>query len=378
MVSKPKKIVFYRIGAIGDIIHTLPLLQLTRELNPQARIEYIIGSNQVKELLDYYAPYIDKVHVIKHGGVFDKPTKLFASKDEKELIAQLSKTQVDEFIYLHSNKLKANLLNKRFIKATKTFVYERDESVTAVANYVITRYPELKDDLKENAFRVIDSNTLRAKTSLRARSAKQSHDDEITSSLDAPRNDSAKSISIVLGVGSLRPTRAYPLLKWVELIERILAETDYQINILGGPDEIELSKEFEELIEKRKTALHYGWLSRVPDFSRLSNFIGQTSLLDLAGILKNSDRLFSADTGILHIASALGVPLTSVFSITSENRFGPFAKDAIVLRSPNCSCKLSYTNLPKHCHNTCQGYAKCMFGVNILSNSPAASDKILL
>ena len=200
--------------------------------------------------------------------------------------------------------------------------------------------------------------TVRAKTSLRARSAKQSHDDEITSSLDAPRNDSAKSISIVLGVGSLRPTRAYPLLKWVELIERILAETDYQINILGGPDEIELSKEFEELIEKRKTALHYGWLSRVPDFSRLSNFIGQTSLLDLAGILKNSDRLFSADTGILHIASALGVPLTSVFSITSENRFGPFAKDAIVLRSPNCSCKLSYTNLPKHCHNTCQGYSR--------------------
>ena len=157
MVSKPQKIVFYRIGAIGDIIHTLPLLQLTRELNPQARIEYIIGSNQVKELLDYYAPYIDKVHVIKHGGVFDKPTKLFASKDEKELIAQLSKTQVDEFIYLHSNKLKANLLNKRFIKAKKTFVYKRDESVTAVANYVITRYPELKDDLKENAFRVIDS-----------------------------------------------------------------------------------------------------------------------------------------------------------------------------------------------------------------------------
>jgi ADP-heptose:LPS heptosyltransferase len=367
MVSKPQKIVFYRIGAIGDIIHTLPLLQLTRELNPQARIEYIIGSNQVKELLDHYAPYIDKVHAIKHGGVFDKPTKLFASKDEKELIAQLSKTQVDEFIYLHSNKLKANLLNKRFIKAKKTFVYKRDESVSAVANYVIIRYPDLTEDLKENAFRVLNSNTLRVNHKSKS----------LLEKLAGERN-AAKSISVVLGVGSLRPTRAYPLLKWIELIERILAETDYQINILGGPDEIELSKNFEDLIEKRKRALHYGWLSRVPDFSRVSNLIGQTSLLELAGILKNTDRLFSADTGILHIAAALSVSLTSVFSITSENRFGPFAKDAIVLRSPNCSCNHSYTNLPKHCHNTSQGYAKCMFGVNILSNSPAASDKILL
>ena len=52
MVSCPKKIVFYRIGAIGDIIHTLPLIKLTREINPQARIEYIVGSKQIADLLN--------------------------------------------------------------------------------------------------------------------------------------------------------------------------------------------------------------------------------------------------------------------------------------------------------------------------------------
>jgi ADP-heptose:LPS heptosyltransferase len=351
MVSVPKKIVFYRIGAIGDIIHSLPLLELTRELNPQARIEYIVGSKQIADLLNNYAPYIDKVHSIEHGGVFDKPSKLFATKSEKELIEELGKSPVDEFIYLHGNKLKANLLNKRFVKAKNLYVYKRDESLSAHANYVITRYPDLYEDLKEDSFRVLKTNTLRA----------------VSSSPIASCNDLSKSVSIVLGVGKLRPTRAYPLILWVKLIEKLLTETDYQINILGGPDELELSEEFEALIKQRKEALHYAWLKRIPDFSKVNNLIGQTSLLELAKVLKNTDKLFSADTGILHIAAALDTSIVSVYSITSEKRFGPFAKNAEILRSKSCSCAQSYTNLPKHCQNIASGYAKCMFDINLLT-----------
>ena len=349
MVSEPKRIVFYRIGAIGDIIHTLPLLALTRELNPHAKIEYIIGSNQVAELLENYAGYIDKVHAIKHKGIFDKPLRLFPTEDEKDLVQSFKDSPVDEFIYLHGNQIKAKVLNQRVIKAKKLSIYKRDDSLSAVANYVSSTYPDLKEDLLENPYRVLKSNTLKAK--------KASED---TSS-------QKKNISIVLGVGALRPTRAYPLIKWVQFIEYLLASTDYEINILGGPDEAQLSEEFTAMLQQRKEALHYGWLEKAPDFSRINNLIGKTSLLELASILKNTDRLFSADTGILHIAAALDVPITSIFSITSENRFGPFNKEAKVLRSKNCSCSLSFSNLPKHCQNTCQNYAKCMFDVDLLA-----------
>ena len=315
MVSLPKRLVFYRIGAIGDIIHTLPLIALTRELNPEARIEYIVGSKQVQELLEKYAGFIDKIHSIKHKGVFDKPTKFFASKEEKDLIDSLQESPIDEFIYLHSNKLKASLLNSRFIKAKKLYVYKKDLSLSAHANYVTSRYPDLKEDLLENPFRVLKSHTLKAK---KASTADQSYE---------------KNISIVLGVGALRPLRAYPLLGWIKFIEYILANTDYQINILGGPDEAQLSQKFEAILEQRKAKLHYGWFDKAPDFSRVNNLIGKTSLVELASVLKNTDRLFSADTGILHIAAALDVAITSIFSVTSEKRFGPFSKTAKTLRN---------------------------------------------
>lgn len=354
MVSLPKKIIFYRIGAIGDIIHTLPLVQLTRELNPQARIEYIVGSKQIAELLELYAGYIDKIHCIQHKGIFDRPAGFFPSKEEQELIRSLKKDPVDEFIYLHGNQLKASLLNLRFIKAKKLFIYKRDESLSAVSNYVVSRYPELREDLKENPYRVLKSNTLKTVKPSELKEA------------------SKKSISIVLGVGKLRPTRAYPLSSWARLIEKLLCETDYQIHLLGGPDELDLSEEFMALMQKRIENLHYGWLEKKPDTSRINNLIGKTSLVELAGILKTTDRVFSADTGILHIAAALDAPITSVFSITSEQRFGPFKKDAVVLRSSKCLCEQSYTNLPKHCDNTVCGYAKCMYDIELLGKETTA------
>jgi len=342
MVSKPKRIVFYRIGAIGDIIHTLPLLQLTKELNQNARIEYIIGSKQVAELLEQYTDFIDKVHVIKHKEVFDKPLKLFINKEEKQLINKIQETPIDEFIFLHGNQVKAQLINQRLLKAKKLFVYKRNSKFSAVTNYVITRFPELEDELLEDSFKVIKSHTLKAKKAL----------DNLSSE---------KSISIVLGVGALRPTRAYPVLKWIKLIEFILSTTNYTINILGGPDEKDLSLQFEKLIKQREANLHYNWLQAKPDFSRVKNLIAKTSLLDLAQVLKNTDRLFSADTGILHIAAALNVPVSSVFSITSEKRFGPFSENAKVYQANNCSCQKSASNFPKHCHDTVMGYAKCMY-----------------
>ena len=344
MVSYNKRIVLYRIGAIGDIIHTLPFIKLIKELNPKACIEYIIGSDQVKALLDKYAIYIDKVHYVKHKSIFDKPAQLFIPQEDKELIARLQESPVDEFIYLHSNKLKAEFLNRRVIKAKNLYVYKRNESLSAHANYVTCRYPDLKEELLENPFNVLKHHTLQE---FKGDTEKKNH------------------ICIVPGVGKLRPSRAYPLLSWVRLIEDLLAKTDYQVNILGGPDEKELSLELDKLIEHRRANLNYGFYERAPDFSRLFNMIGKTSLLEMATLLKQSSQLYSADTGTLHIAAALDVPITSVFSITSERRFGPFHPQAKIFRSNNCSCSQSFTNLPKHCQNQCAGYAKCMFDIDL-------------
>ena len=356
-----KRIVFYRIGAIGDIIHSLPLIKLTAELNPYSTIELIVGSAQVKELLEVSCNFITNIYLIKHKGIFDKPLKLFPKLDENEkfLKKSFAERSPDEFIYLHSNKLKANVLNKRIVKAKKLFVYKRDPELSAVSNYVVVRYPELREELIENPYAVLKYKTLVIRNEIASAAPRndkvQAPSDQVTK-----RPSDPSYICIVLVVGSLRPHRAFPLLKWAQFIDTVLSKTDLKIKILGGPDEIELSREFEIMMSRRSEILKIqGYENRV------ENLIGKTSLYELAQLIQASTKLYSADTGILHIAAALGVPIESVFSITSEKRFGPFHPEAEVRRSASCLCKQSFTNIPKHCTNTNSGYAGCVWSVTM-------------
>ncbi len=318
MSSTKQRIIIYRVGAIGDVVHTLPFVKLLRKNNSEAQIEYIVGSQQLVDLLEKCTDYIDKVHLVTKNNL-------------APVMSHIGSTRVDEFIFLHSGWLKAWWLNLRFIKAAKTSIYKRDDSLSAVANYVISYYQGIKQQLLSDPFSLLAWKTLTP----------------ISKNL-VPIG--IPYVCVVPGVGSLRPHRAYPLDKWIDLITKQLSNTDNNIVLLGGPDEINISQTLDAVAQCN---------------GRVLNLIGKTSLVELVSILSKAKHLYSADTGILHIGAAVGVPITALFSITSEKRFGPFSPYAEVLRSGDCSCNPSATNRPKHCSNLVEGYAKCMQGLEL-------------
>lgn len=321
------RVLFLRLGAIGDIIHCLPSLELYKRRNPEISIEFAIANKQVKELLEKSCSFIDKVWLITHQGPFNK---LFSTKlnfDEKALLESIKQEPLMEFIYLHSNQIKPWIINQFYLRAKKHRVYKPDRELSAVANYVLAFAPELRSELISKPYQILQHKTL---------------------NIQADQKD---YICVVPGVGNLRPHRAYPLDKWFEFIRN----SSLPIKILGGPDEMELSKDIDEWIQSSDLA------------SRVQNLIGKTSLFELAQILKSSQHLYSADTGILHIASALDIPITSIFTITSPNRFGPFNPGAKVLRSSSCTCLSSCTNTPKHCQQIKDSYASCSWDIDLIS-----------
>ena len=305
-------------------MHTLPFVKLLAQREPEASIEYIVGSGHLQELLENTVPYINKVWLAGKKSLAQDLQRVRAAG------------KVDEFIFLHSAWWKSWWLNLRFIGASKVVGYKRDDSLSAVANYASSYFPELRDQLIEDAHQVLESKVLD------------------TLSLRAERSNPEKYICIVPGVGHLRPHRAYPLKKWMDLIEQILNESDYQIKILGGPDEIELSKLIEQCIINL-------------DQSRIENLIGKTSLLELARLVKAAEHLYSADTGILHIAAAAGCPTTSIFSITSPRRFAPFDSGARVIQAEPCLCNPASSNRPKACEHLDGDYASCMKATHSLT-----------
>lgn len=62
------------------------------------------------------------------------------------------------------------------------------------------------------------------------------------------------------------------------------------------------------------------------------NLIGQTSLAELIGQLRRCDLLLTNDTGTMHLAAHLGIPLVAVFGSTDPIATGPLSPRARVLR----------------------------------------------
>jgi heptosyltransferase II len=74
------------------------------------------------------------------------------------------------------------------------------------------------------------------------------------------------------------------------------------------------------------------------DASRVADLAGKTDLVGLAAALRACRLLVTNDTGGMHLANALGVPLVGLFGPTNPIRTGPvYASPYRILQPPGCA-----------------------------------------
>jgi len=143
--------------------------------------------------------------------------------------------------------------------------------------------------------------------------------------------------------------KQWPQARWIELIRRLGPLNTF---IVGGPDELVAAE-------------------TVADATGSPHVCGKHSVPETARIIANSRLLISTDSGVMHIAAAVGTPLICLFGGTSaaKNRpWGPIGK-AIVLQSGLLCAPCQYT--PRH--KTCADY-RCMHATSVNRVMAAASD----
>jgi heptosyltransferase-1 len=63
-------------------------------------------------------------------------------------------------------------------------------------------------------------------------------------------------------------------------------------------------------------------------------------------VVRNARLFIGGDTGPLHLAAALRVPVVAIFGPTDPARTGPFGTRSLVLRNPASPTTLSHQPLP--------------------------------
>jgi heptosyltransferase II len=118
--------------------------------------------------------------------------------------------------------------------------------------------------------------------------------------------------------------RWYPE-RFAEVAERLSAAWGAKAVIFGGPGEVDIAAAIERQLA-----------------GECCNFAGKTNLRQLMALIHRCNFFVSNDSGPMHIAAALGVPLVAIFGSTDHATTSPYTDKAVIVRKEvECApCKL--------------------------------------
>lgn len=106
--------------------------------------------------------------------------------------------------------------------------------------------------------------------------------------------------------GAADPARRWPAERWAAVVRAEVA-SGRTVAVTGGPDEVGLAERVAELAGSGGSAV----------------LAGRTTVLELVAIVAAAGRVVSGDTGVAHVATAVGTPSVVLFGPVSPAAWGP-------------------------------------------------------
>ena len=303
-----------RLGALGDVVHAIPVAAALRRAFRSARIDWLVSAKH-REILDL-VPVIDRRLVINDRADASGGASLVAA------IRELRRSRYDAAIDLQG-LIKSALLARasgapRVIGFSSAYARERAARVF---------YTEAHDPGRGGLYdpretrHVVDIN-LGILERLGVRSPEREFPIEDVSSAAARRiADATSGRYALLNPGAAWPNKRWPPDRLAALAAHLRHRHGLTSVVLWGPGEEQLAAAV---------------VSAAPDAAVLSP---RTTIRDVGALARGASLMVSGDTGPTHIASALGTPLVGIYGPTRPSRNGPMsALDITVSRDTICQC----------------------------------------
>jgi len=301
-------ILVVRLGALGDVVHTIPAVAALRRAFPAARIDWLVEAKH-REVVDLVT-VVDRVVVLEKG----------TARAWRRVIDELRGTPYDVAIDFQGLLKSAVLARASGARRVIGFSIWHLREKTARPFYSSTGDAEGGHVIRKNLrlLRVlgIDADTI-----------------------EFPIADMGSRASLILGqlvtgpyalinAGAAWPNKRWPPERFGELAAFLAEARGLTPVVLWGPGEDVLAQTIIDASSGRAV------------------LAPPTRVRDLVALARGASLVVSGDTGPLHVATAVGTPTVSIFGPTNPERNGPWsAQDAVVTRFEQCGC-----HYERRCH----------------------------
>ncbi|QDU81164.1 ADP-heptose--LPS heptosyltransferase 2 [Polystyrenella longa] len=322
-----RRICIIKPSALGDVVQTLPLLPMLRERFPKAKISWVINSSFANLLEEH--PALDEIIPFnRQGGWREWPPlikQLRAGKFDLVLDLQgLLRTAVMTWSTRAPVRIGLQTAREMSHFACHQLIPDSDKQMPAYNRmWRVAEALGMGATPRETIITVSDS------------------DRQIVEEKLAP----ISRPFVAIQPGAQWSTKRWPVEKFAEVAARAADTHDLAMVLIGSQGERLLAQQLQQEIQQRN-----------PNAIVL-DLAGETTLKQLSHLLERSTMLLTNDSGPMHLAAGLQVPLVGVFTSTSSVRSGPPPTSTTRLVTTTDACQACYKKIcPRtgDLHLTCQ------------------------
>ena len=302
--SPSHRFLLVRLGALGDVIHGIPVAAALRERFPSARIDWMVHPRYAE--------------LLQHVTALSAVVPVDPRRDGLRLVSLVRQLRgVDYMAAIDMQGLVKSAVLARAVGAWQTIGFPRQALRETPARVFYSDTPDPGD----HPHVVYRNLSLLSPLGIRQVVP--------TFPLAIPDSDAVQEVRrrfpgrgyAVLNPGAGWPNKQWPPVRFGAVAAALRDACDLRSIVLWGPGEERLA-------------------GRVVETSRgAAELAPATRMLDLFGLARHARVVVAGDTGPLHIASAVGTPVVALFGPTRAERNGPWSPaDIVVSRTADCVC----------------------------------------
>ncbi len=324
------KVLLVKLGALGDIVHAIPVAAALRRAHPSARIDWLVSAKH-REILDL-VPVIDRRLVTN-----DRPsegTRQVGGTSLLTAVRELRRTGYDVTIDLQG--LLKSALIARSTGAPRVIGFAARYAREPLARLL---YTDVHDPggggmyAASETRHVVQINLGLLEPLGIPVTAPEFPIEQTDSAAARQALDRSGGRYALLNPGAAWPNKRWPPSRLGALAVALRERQGLMSVVLWGPGERPLAEEV---------------VAAAPGAALLSP---ETKIADVVALARAASVMVSGDTGPTHIGAAVGTPIVGIYGPTRPERNGPWLPDDVTLsRASVCQCHhLRRCKLEKMC-----------------------------
>ncbi len=307
------RILIVKLGAIGDVVHTLPALAVLRRSLPDAHLAWVVERGGAAKLLRDNPAIDELIEVDTRGWRKD----LLGTETRRAIRVTLSRLRGYDVALDFQGLLKSGMM-AWLARAPRRIGFAKAALREPASAYLLTEQVAVDDDdhiIKKNLSLVAHLGF----------SGAGEYEFPLGLSF-ADEQFAAQQIAegavAIINPGGGWPTKLWNVEGFAAIADRLWEAYRWRSVVTYGPGE-------EALANSVVAASHSGAVRMLDSTLKQFFALAQKAKLFLGG-----------DTGPLHLAAAAGAPIVGIYGPTPARRNGPFANEDVIVERFDLDCRV--------------------------------------